>query len=55
MQAQKKWSELSWGGISGWALGLGASVGWALQSWSWFFAVTVILAALIIWRARRVG
>ena len=55
MQAQKKWAELSWGGISGWSLGLGASVGWALQSWGWFFAVTVILAVLMIVRAWRVG
>ena len=53
MQAQKKWSELSWGGISGWSLGIGASVGWALQSWIWFFVVTVIVAALWILWARR--
>lgn len=53
MQERKKWTELSWGLISGTALGLGSSLGWVWQSWNVFFIVSAIIATLMIWYARR--
>ncbi|MEZ4865598.1 MAG: hypothetical protein R3C14_30080 [Caldilineaceae bacterium] len=53
MQEQKKLSELSWGWISGVALGLGSSVGVAWESWGLFWGVTLAVTMFMVWRARR--
>ena len=55
MSEQKKFPQLNWGWISGMALGLGSAVGVAWSSWSLFGAVTVLVAALMVWRAQRVS
>ena len=54
MQERKQWTELSWGWISGTALGIGSAVGVAWQSWALFFAITILITAFMVWRARRV-
>lgn len=53
MQEQKKWTELSWGLISGTALGIGASLGWAWRSWELFFVISIIITLLMVWWMRR--
>ncbi|MCB0084362.1 MAG: hypothetical protein KDE47_25655 [Caldilineaceae bacterium] len=53
MKEHKKLSELSWGLISGTALGIGASLGWAWRSWELFFVVSIILTLLMVWWMRR--
>lgn len=50
---QKKLTELSWGWISGVALGLGASAGVAWESWTLFFVVTIVVTLFMVWRARQ--
>jgi hypothetical protein len=52
-EMQKKRTELSWGWISGVALGLGSAVGVAWESWALFFAVTTVVTLFMVWRAQR--
>lgn len=53
MEQQKKLSDLSWGWISGTALGIGASLGVAWHSWALFTVVSLAIALVMIWRAMR--
>lgn len=53
MSEQRKLSELPWGLISGTALGIGASIGWAWRSWELFFVVSVVITLLMVWWVRR--
>lgn len=53
MQEQKRLTELSWGWISGMALGIGASIGVAWRSWELFFVISILITLLMVWRTRR--
>jgi len=51
---KKKLSELSWGWISGMALGIGSSLGVAWESWTLFIVVSVLITLFMVRRARRI-
>jgi len=53
MQEQKKLTELSWGWISGTALGIGAAIGVEWESWTLFFVISIAIALFMVWRAQR--
>lgn len=53
MKERRKLSELSWGLISGTALGIGASIGVAWRSWELFFAISIAITLFMVWWAQR--
>ncbi len=45
-------ANLNWGWLSGTALGIGSAIGVATESWIVGIAVTIAIAAFMIWRRR---